>query len=217
MSHGLSRLPAGDPQQLLSIEARKRIQRAFIDAEKHTWQTEITIRERGLDPNSRKAEGLRSKAALQRAKVCLSAYHREFSRIHISEREYRQFMRDEIEAASNSFGLSDFHTRLLETEFFFPAELKISPQLEKSADEGVIDRRQPPRALYTSYIARFPNEKIKIRDLCWAAKQHYREWKRWLACELKEGSTPDLAFRRVLSSHKRPSELVTKRRPPGWE
>jgi hypothetical protein len=77
--------------------------------------------------------------------------------------------------------------------------------------------RIDPTALRDSYLANFPDEKIKLRDLCWAAGQHYREWKRWLAGELKDGSTPDLAFRRVLTSGKRTHELSKKPRPKGWE
>ncbi len=74
-----------------------------------------------------------------------------------------------------------------------------------------------PRALYQSYVQKFPDERILIRDVCWAAGQHYREWKRWLAGQLKKGSTPDLAFRRFLNSGKRPSEFKSKPRPNGWE
>jgi hypothetical protein len=72
-------------------------------------------------------------------------------------------------------------------------------------------------ALRDAYLRNFPDEKIKIRDICWAAGQHYREWKRWLAGELKSGSTPDLAFRRILTSGKRPQEFNKKPRPNGWE
>jgi len=81
----------------------------------------------------------------------------------------------------------------------------------------IIDKLVDPKTLRDSYVANFPNERIKIRDLCWAAGQHYREWKRWLAGELKPGSTPDLAFRRVLMSKKRPQELNKKPRPSNWE
>src|ERR1017187_4931311 len=74
-----------------------------------------------------------------------------------------------------------------------------------------------PKSLRDSYFANFPDEKIKLRDLCWAAGQHYREWKRWLTGKLKGGSTPDLAFRRILLSGKRPLEFNKKPRPDGWE
>ncbi len=122
-------------------------------------------------------------------------------------------MKDEIESASNSLELSDLHKRLLETEFFFPEEGEVQP----STEQAIVDRWLAPKVLLKSYLANFPNEKIKIRDLCWGARQHYREWKRWLAGQLKNGSTPDLAFRRLLSSNKRPLEFNKKPRPKGWE
>jgi len=87
-----------------------------------------------------------------------------------------------------------------------------SPKIEQTANV-----HPEPKALRDSYFANFPDEKIKLRDLCWAAGQHYREWKRWLAGKLKDGSTPDLAFRRILLSGKRPSEFNKKPRPHGWE
>ena len=74
-----------------------------------------------------------------------------------------------------------------------------------------------PKTLRDLYIANFSNEKIKILDMCWAAGQHYREWKRWFAGELKAGSTPDLAFRKLLLSGIRPSEYKSKPRPKRWE
>lgn len=88
---------------------------------------------------------------------------------------------------------------------------------EDAVPRPVTDSRVDPKTLRDSYLANFPDERIKLRDLCWAAGQHYREWKRWLAGELKDGSTPDLAFRRVLTSGKRPHELTKKPRPKGWE
>jgi hypothetical protein len=75
------------------------------------------------------------------------------------------------------------------------------------------------KALRDSYLANFPDERIKIVDMCWAAGQHKREWKRWLKgdVKVKDGGTADLAFRRFLASGKRPEEYNTKPRPPGWE
>ncbi len=94
-----------------------------------------------------------------------------------------------------------------------PIVEEIPPEDKQVATNMRID----PKTLRDSYLAKFPDEKIIIRDLCWAAGQHYREWKRWLAGELKDGSTPDLAFRRILLSGKRPSEFNKKPRPDGWE
>lgn len=105
-----------------------------------------------------------------------------------------------------------------------PTELAPSqfPETASAPDSNLPDtiaepKLDDPKALRDSYLANFPDERIKIRDLCWAAGQHYREWKRWLAGELKNGSTPDLAFRRMLASGKRPLEFNKKQRPDGWE
>jgi hypothetical protein len=72
-------------------------------------------------------------------------------------------------------------------------------------------------ALRDSYLADFTGERIKIIDMCWAAGQHKREWKRWLKGELKDGGTADLAFRRLLTSGKSPKEFRRQLRTPGWE
>jgi hypothetical protein len=99
----------------------------------------------------------------------------------------------------------------------YPAITLIPTEPAPSQPEIASPACLDPKALRDSYLANFPDEKIKIRDLCWAAGQHYREWKRWLAGELKDGSTPDLAFRRILLRGKRPLEFNKKPRPDGWE
>ncbi|MFN0105082.1 MAG: hypothetical protein ACKV2U_23730 [Bryobacteraceae bacterium] len=74
-----------------------------------------------------------------------------------------------------------------------------------------------PVPLWAAYQQLFVGKRIVIRDVCWAAKQHTTEWKRWLAGKLKVGSTPDMAFRRLLNSGKHPSEYRKMERPAGWE
>jgi len=71
--------------------------------------------------------------------------------------------------------------------------------------------------LANAYLAAHPGV-IKL-DVCWAAGQHYSEWKRWLrgAGTLKDGSTPDQAFRALLESGKSPSEYKARPRPKGWK
>jgi hypothetical protein len=88
-----------------------------------------------------------------------------------------------------------------------------------AAGEKIVIPSKPMsrKQLRDEYFAHFPDERIVIRDVCWAVKQHYREWKRWLEDELEDGTTPDLAFRRILMSKKRPEEFNPKRRPNGWE
>jgi hypothetical protein len=68
--------------------------------------------------------------------------------------------------------------------------------------------------LKQAYFAKFD---AKILDVCWAVGQHYREWKRWLNNEVKDGSKPDLAFRAILGSHKSPEQYNKKPRPSGWQ
>jgi hypothetical protein len=79
------------------------------------------------------------------------------------------------------------------------------------------DAEATPRSLSAKYLAQFPNEKIKKLDICWAAGQHYCEWKRWLRNAIKKGSTADLAFRGVLTSNQRPGEYRKQPRPDGWK
>jgi hypothetical protein len=76
---------------------------------------------------------------------------------------------------------------------------------------------QPPsrEALAKAYRATYPD--AKIRDICWAAGQHYREWRRWLGGTIRDGLKPDRAFRQLLSSSKSPIEFNPKPRPPKWE
>lgn len=78
-------------------------------------------------------------------------------------------------------------------------------------------KRADRKKLRDVYFTHFQSEPIKILDVCWAAGQHYREWKRWLNYELKDGSTPDLAFRKILTSFKKPRDFNKKPRPAKWQ
>jgi hypothetical protein len=75
------------------------------------------------------------------------------------------------------------------------------------------------KALRDEYLARFSEEsrQIKILDICWAAGQHYSEWKRWLRNAVKNGSAPDRAFRAILTSEKLPRDYRRQPRPNGWK
>lgn len=86
------------------------------------------------------------------------------------------------------------------------------------------ERSQAPKKvtrahLRNSYFAQFPNERILILDVCWAAGEHYREWKRWLQkrSPIKDGQKADRAFRGILTSGKRPLEYRAAARPDGWQ
>lgn len=128
----------------------------------------------------------------------------------------RKFETEALQAEFEEKQRNDLRNRSL-----LPAAGASPPESQRYEHCGIVQTsanvRPDPKALRDSYLANFPDEKIRIRDLCWAAGQHYREWKRWLAGELKDGSTPDLAFRRILVSGKRPLEFNKKQRPDGWE
>lgn len=74
---------------------------------------------------------------------------------------------------------------------------------------------QSRQALRDAYLAAHPM--VKKLDICWAAGQHYSEWKRWLRGALRDGSLPDRAFRALLDSGKAPNEFKTRPRPDGWK
>jgi len=218
MSDGLPRLLPTDPKNVLSVEARKRIHRAIIEADNYVWEAEVAIEKRGMDRFGPKAYSLRNEANFKKATAALSVYRREFSRIDIPERKFREIMREEIESASYSLELSDVQRRFLENKFFFPEENTTQPRTSTIPHvSSAIETKLGPKALRDSYLAGFPYEKIILLDLCWAAGQHYREWKRWIAGQVKDGSTADLSFRRILTSGKRPREYKTKPRPSGWQ
>lgn len=85
-----------------------------------------------------------------------------------------------------------------------PEVLPMPPQMKESRDE-----------LRALYLAQFPN--VLILDICWAARQHYSEWKRWLRGVVKDGSAPDRAFQSLLKSGKSPREYRREPRPDGWK
>ena len=83
---------------------------------------------------------------------------------------------------------------------------------QQNAPAPIIGRKE----LRDSYFAAFPAG-VKILDVCWAAGQHYCDWKRWLRDAVKDGSAPDRAFVALLKSGKRPEEYRKQRRPKGWK
>ncbi len=75
--------------------------------------------------------------------------------------------------------------------------------------------------IVAAYLNSFP-EKIAILDICWAARQRYREWKRWIKGArdkrpIPDGSKADRAFRAILTSKTRPLEYRAEPRPPKWQ
>jgi hypothetical protein len=208
----LSKLPDGDPRNHLSEAALRRVLRATLNAELIQWEAEADVEARKLSDD--KARIVISKSNLKAARSALRVLWEEYSNVNLAIREFWAAMSLEIEGISNSYELTGIQRRLLQIEFHAPPESSISSPPAIQVDNAA---EQTPRELYRVYVATFPLERIKIRDICWAASKHYREWKRWMAGQLKHGSTPDLAFRRVLSSGKKPSQLKKRPRPPKWE
>jgi hypothetical protein len=206
-------MPSSESRTRLSAEAQNRIRRAHIESEKFRWEAESLIESQHLLLDGQAAASERNKGNLQAARWVLSALRTEYS--IFSEDEYRDYMKQEIEGAANSLELYDSQRRLLEIEFYYPEPntkpLQNAPQ---NTQPGLEDRT----VLRDRYLGSFP-EKIKILDICWAANEHYREWKRWLQKDspTKNGSKSDLAFRQILNSGKRPIEYRPIERPPGWQ
>jgi len=70
-------------------------------------------------------------------------------------------------------------------------------------------------ALRDQYLRKFPD--AVILDICWSAKQHYREWTRWIGGHLKAGSKPDRCFTALLTSGKSPRDYRIEPRPKNWK
>lgn len=92
------------------------------------------------------------------------------------------------------------------------APTSTQPEAASSAPSVPVQSRQ---ALRDAYLAAHPT--VKKLDICWAAGQHYSEWKRWLRGALRDGSLPDRAFRALLESGKAPNEFKNRPRPDGWK
>jgi hypothetical protein len=100
----------------------------------------------------------------------------------------------------------------LQTELAEIHKATLTQTLSRSeAKLNSTDRKE----LVRSYRVAFPEN--KILDICWAAAQHYSEWKRWLRNAVKDGSAPDHAFRSILTSGKSPAEYRKQPRPDGWK
>lgn len=71
------------------------------------------------------------------------------------------------------------------------------------------------KELFNAYRSRFPE--TKIIEICWAARQHRREWDRWRKGELPDDCKADRCFRHVLKGDKRAVEMRKELRPKGWK
>jgi hypothetical protein len=74
----------------------------------------------------------------------------------------------------------------------------------------LIDRQ----SLLDSYQSAFPD--AGIMDICFAARQHYHEWHKWLHGKLKDGCKADRSFRHLLLSGKSPRHVRPEERPKDY-
>ncbi|HTW81504.1 MAG TPA: hypothetical protein VME23_18305 [Terracidiphilus sp.] len=102
-------------------------------------------------------------------------------------------------------------SRLMPTQDRPPLAPNVHRQMVAEPAQEVASNPSNRRSLFDSYRAAFPD--VKIADICWAAAQTRREWKRWINGESKDGLKPDRSFRRILESGKKPEETVGKPRP----
>jgi hypothetical protein len=94
-----------------------------------------------------------------------------------------------------------------------PQPILIAPAVAfKTKDE----RRSERESIRDAYFST-TGEKIVLLDVCWAVKQRYREWLRWISGELKDGSKADMAFKTILTSGTRPEHYRVEPRPNNWK
>jgi hypothetical protein len=161
------------------------------------------------------------------SKLADRVIERVFNRIEILERAnepatltYHGLTDDEIRA-----GLSGMLREVVNSYVWKSAGPQVraeAPQIQsaKIVEVPTSDAESSPKPtqreeLRDSYRANFPD--AGIMDICWAAKQYYREWTRWLKNEVKDGSKPDRAFRHVLLSGKDAKTLRREIRPKNWK
>ncbi|MFZ0321688.1 MAG: hypothetical protein WAL56_21370 [Candidatus Sulfotelmatobacter sp.] len=118
----LSGLLPGDPQNRLSESARRRVERAHLEAERIRWEAEADIDARHLPEE--KERYLRNQADRKGTRVVLKVLATEYEAAGFTWREYWSAMREEIESAGNSLSLSGAQRRLLEVEFHHPPDRK---------------------------------------------------------------------------------------------
>lgn len=124
-SADVSRLPLltpSDPRNRLSIEARKRLYRVQATAEAGIHKTEAEIYERYGAEQPIRASAMLTRARAKAAKINMAAVSMEFSALGLSEKDYREIMRGEIQGISYSFELNQSYRQMLEAEFFYPQE-----------------------------------------------------------------------------------------------
>jgi DNA-binding XRE family transcriptional regulator len=114
----------GDPQNRLSVSARRRVWRARLLCNQIQWEAHANADARRLSET--KANYVRNQGDLKGARTVLKVLAEEFVAAGFSRKEFREAMKDEIEAVTNSFSLFGSQRMLLESQFLTPPEQKAS-------------------------------------------------------------------------------------------
>jgi hypothetical protein len=85
------------------------------------------------------------------------------------------------------------------------------------SEDALRERLKAEREILRDRYLNGFTEKLYILDICWAVKQRYREWTRWIGGYAKDKSKPARAFKGILESGKRPSEYRLEQRPKNWK
>jgi hypothetical protein len=144
-------------------------------------------------------------------KLLTRVYYDKFSSGKNGELSHASF---QAELTRNSRAWPEWRAIHKGLERAFAMRSRISPN-RTALSRGPAMAEADPRSLRDSYLASLP-EKAKILDICWAARQHYCDWKGWLRGDFGAGSAPDRAFRAILSSGKAPQEYRKQPRPSKW-
>ena len=181
MNDGLPLLPPDAPENLLSTDARKRIQRAHIDAEKFVWETEVLIESHHLQGDM--AQDYRNRANLKKARAVLAVMRKEYSGLRLPDAKFRECMRAEIDAAAGSLQLSQAQQRLLEVEFYFQSETAALP-VALPKESAPAARLAPIQPTIGEQIENLRKEcKLSPDNLAEKMELDFRTIQRHLACE----------------------------------
>jgi hypothetical protein len=134
---------SSDPQKRLARDARKRIVRAIVKADKFMWDAEASIQAHKLDQLGMSAQIERSNAAFEKARVILGVLQIEYGKVVRGEQEYRDWIDNEIEALGNSLQLSMAQRRSLKSEFFFPIDAPLPEAQPRPSSQ--VSRTHEPR------------------------------------------------------------------------
>lgn len=200
----IAAIPSSEPRNRLSDEARNRIRRAHIESEKFRWESESLIESQRLDGHAATLE--RNKGNLQAARWVLNAVRTEYS--IFPEDAYRDYMKSEIEAATNSLELYTSQRRMLEVEYYYPEISKapdpqpagnaaaetpeVIPSPEAPVDPGISTREQRLQNFVES-------EKVTIADIRRAAQIFKPNMQQWRRGELRSDSAMSVRIENVLN------------------